>query len=147
MDFETTSLSGSQLFQQLKSTLAQYAPDYAEEARQYEQAKDSLPEVIRLEKVLHAAYESLFLTAMQHQKNLCQSIFTLLTKCKFRCYYIAKLVQTNVLDWLAVKITLWPMKSPTRFFTRHFRMPTTPQTGLHVTTVAHVIPTRKSAIG
>lgn len=44
MDFETTSLSGSQLFQQLKSTLAQYAPDYAEEARQYEQAKDSLPD-------------------------------------------------------------------------------------------------------
>lgn len=36
---------------------------------------------------------------------------------------------------------------PTRFFTRHFRMPTTPRTGLHVTTVAHVIPTRKSAIG
>ena len=97
MDFETTSLSGSQLFQQLQSTLAQYAPDYAEEARQYEQAKDSLPEVIRLEKVLHAAYEGLFLTAMQHPKNLCQSIFTLLTKCKFRCYYIAKLIQTNVL--------------------------------------------------
>ena len=44
MDFETTSFSGSQLFQQLKSTLAQYAPDYAEEARQYEQAKDSLPD-------------------------------------------------------------------------------------------------------
>ena len=44
MDFETTSLSGSQLFQQLKSTLAQYAPDYAQEARQYEQAKDSLPD-------------------------------------------------------------------------------------------------------
>ena len=97
MDFETTSLSGSQLLQQLKSTLAQYAPDYAQETQQYEQAKDSLPEVIRLEKVLHAAYESLFLTAMQHQKNLCQSIFTLWTKCKFRCYYIAKLVQTNVL--------------------------------------------------
>lgn len=44
MDFETTSLSGSQLFQQLKSTLAQYAPDYAEETQQYEQAKDSLPD-------------------------------------------------------------------------------------------------------
>ena len=45
------------------------------------------------------------------------------------------------------KITPWPMKSPIRFFTRHSRMPTTPQTGLHVTIVAHVIPTRKSAIG
>lgn len=44
MDFETTSLNGSQLLQQLKSTLAQYAADYAEEARQYEQAKDSLPD-------------------------------------------------------------------------------------------------------
>lgn len=29
MDFETTSPNGSQLLQQLKSTLAQYAPDYA----------------------------------------------------------------------------------------------------------------------
>lgn len=44
MDFETTSPNGSQLLQQLKSTLAQYAADYAEEARQYEQAKDSLPD-------------------------------------------------------------------------------------------------------
>ncbi len=44
MDFETTSLSGSQLLQQFQSTLAQYAPDYAQEARQYEQAKDSLPD-------------------------------------------------------------------------------------------------------
>lgn len=44
MDFETTSLSGSQIFQQLKSTLAQYAPDYAQETQQYEQAKDSLPD-------------------------------------------------------------------------------------------------------
>ena len=52
MDFETTSLNGSQLFQQLKSTLAKYAPDYAQEAQQYEQAKDSLPEVIRLEKLM-----------------------------------------------------------------------------------------------
>lgn len=57
MDFETTSLSGSQLLQQFQSTLAQYAPDYAEEAPQYEQAKDSLPEVIRLEKLIHTAYE------------------------------------------------------------------------------------------
>ena len=54
MDFETTSLSGSQLFQQLKSTLAQYA---AQETQQYEQAKDSLPEIIRLEKLIHTAYE------------------------------------------------------------------------------------------
>ena len=52
MDFETTFLNGSQLLQQFQSTLAQYAPDYAEEARQYEQAKDSLPEVIRLEKLM-----------------------------------------------------------------------------------------------
>ena len=44
MDFETTSLSGSQLLQQFQSTLAQYAPDYAQEAQQYEQAKDSLPD-------------------------------------------------------------------------------------------------------
>ena len=44
MDFETTSPNGSQLLQQLKSTLAQYAPDYAEEAQRYEQAKDSLPD-------------------------------------------------------------------------------------------------------
>ena len=29
MDFETTSPNGSQLLQQLKSTLTQYAPDYA----------------------------------------------------------------------------------------------------------------------
>ena len=29
MDFETTSPNGSQLLQQLKSTLAQYAADYA----------------------------------------------------------------------------------------------------------------------
>ena len=43
MDFETTSPNGSQLLQQLKSTLAQYAPDYAQESQQYEQAKDSLP--------------------------------------------------------------------------------------------------------
>lgn len=40
MDFETTSPNGSQLLQQLKSTLAQYAPDYAQESQQYEQAKD-----------------------------------------------------------------------------------------------------------
>ena len=44
MDFETTSPNGSQLLQQLKSTLAQYAPDYAQESQQYEQAKDSLPD-------------------------------------------------------------------------------------------------------
>ena len=44
MDFETTSPNGSQLLQQLKSTLTQYAPDYTEEAQQYEQAKDSLPD-------------------------------------------------------------------------------------------------------
>lgn len=44
MDFETTSPNGSQLLQQLKSTLAQYAPDYADEAQQYEQAKNSLPD-------------------------------------------------------------------------------------------------------
>ena len=37
MDFETTSPNGSQLLQQLKSTLTQYAPDYTEEAQQYEQ--------------------------------------------------------------------------------------------------------------
>ena len=40
MDFETTSPNGSQLLQQLKSTLTQYAPDYAQETQQYEQAKD-----------------------------------------------------------------------------------------------------------
>lgn len=40
MDFETTSPNGSQLLQQLKSTLAQYAADYAQESQQYEQAKD-----------------------------------------------------------------------------------------------------------
>ena len=40
MDFETTSPNGSQLLQQLQSTLTQYAPDYTEEAQQYEQAKD-----------------------------------------------------------------------------------------------------------
>ena len=44
MDFETTSLNGSQLLQLLKSILAQYAPDYTEEAQRYEQAKDSLPD-------------------------------------------------------------------------------------------------------
>lgn len=44
MDFETTSPNGSQLLQQLKSTLAQYAADYAQESQQYEQAKDSLPD-------------------------------------------------------------------------------------------------------
>ena len=44
MDFETTSLNGSQLLQQFQSTMAQYAPDYAEETQQYEQAKDSLPD-------------------------------------------------------------------------------------------------------
>lgn len=44
MDFETTSLNGSQLLQQLQSTLTQYAPDYAQEAQQYKQAKDSLPD-------------------------------------------------------------------------------------------------------
>lgn len=44
MDFETTSPNGSQLLQQLKSTLAQYAPDYAQESQQYEQAKNSLPD-------------------------------------------------------------------------------------------------------
>lgn len=35
MDFETTSLNGSQLLQQFQSTLAQYAADYAEETQQY----------------------------------------------------------------------------------------------------------------
>ena len=44
MNFETIALNGSQLLHQLKSTLAQYDPDYAEEAQQYEQSKDSLPE-------------------------------------------------------------------------------------------------------
>lgn len=44
MDFETTSPNGSQLLQQLQRTLAQYAPDYAQESQQYEQAKDSLPD-------------------------------------------------------------------------------------------------------
>ena len=42
MDFETTFLNGSQLLQQFQSTLAQYAPDYAQEARQYEQAGEHI---------------------------------------------------------------------------------------------------------
>ena len=42
MDFETTSPNGSQLLQQLKSTLAQYAADYAQESQQYEQANCSM---------------------------------------------------------------------------------------------------------
>lgn len=35
MDFETASLNGSQLLQQLQRTPAQYAADYAEETQQY----------------------------------------------------------------------------------------------------------------
>ncbi len=50
MDFETTSPNGSQLLQQLQRTLAQYAPDYAQETQQYEQAKDMFYTSIRLNR-------------------------------------------------------------------------------------------------
>ena len=79
MDFETASLNGSQLLQQLQSTLAQYAPDYAQEAQQFEQAKDSLPdstypdalEAQFAAKLLYIAYQGFCwnLDGFQHPVN------------------------------------------------------------------------------
>ena len=79
MDFETTALNGSQLLHQLKSTLAQYDPDYAEESLRYEQAKRSLPdstypdalEAQFAAKLLYIAYQGFCwnLDCFQHPVN------------------------------------------------------------------------------
>ena len=79
MNFETIALNGSQLLHQLKSTLAQYDPDYAEEPLRYEQARRSLPdstypdalEAQFAAKLLYIAYQGFRwnLDCFQHPVN------------------------------------------------------------------------------
>ena len=89
MDFETTSLNGSQLLQQFQSTLAQYAPDYAEETQQYEQAKDSLPDSTYSDtleaqfaaKLLYIAYQGTW-SVFSSQSISCESTQTTKTSTR-----------------------------------------------------------------